>query len=218
MIDVAVDISRGMKRGMVISVSNTSIANMTPAIGQLKTAAIPEAAPQARSSTLSLSPKPSCVAMFDPMAEPVMTIGASKPALPPKPTVIPLVIMCEYILFLSTRPDLRTIEKRMLPSPFSIFPLKKILTTITVSRIPMTGNRKYQIRCTETWKKYSEICCIRWTKVFRTIADNAEIIPTSMLAITSIVRLPKWDFCQTVIGRRSLLNTLRNNNYHPAQR
>ena len=143
MMEVAVDMSRGMNRGMVISVSNTSIAKITPAMGQLKTAAIPDAAPHARSKTRSLSPNPSRVAMLEPMAEPVMTMGASSPALPPNPIVIPLVTMCEYILFFSTRPDRRTMEKRMLPRPFSIIPLKNTLTTNTVSRIPMTGNNRY---------------------------------------------------------------------------
>ena len=141
--EVAVDIRSGMKSGMVISVSNTSTAKITPAMGQLKTAAIPEAAPQARSNTLSLSPNPSRVATLEPMAEPVITMGASRPALPPKPTVIPLVMICEYILFFSTRPDRRMTEKRMLPRPFSSFPLKNTLTTKTVRRIPMTGNTRY---------------------------------------------------------------------------
>jgi hypothetical protein len=120
-----------------------------------------------------------------------MTIGASSPALPPKPTVIPLVMMCEYILFCSTWPDLRIIEKRILLSPFSSFPLKNNLTTRTVRKIPIAGRRKYKMLFPDILKKYSERWCIRWTKDFRTIAANAEMIPTRILARISIVRLPK---------------------------
>jgi len=43
MVAVAVEISRGMKRGTERSISSTSTAKTTPAIGLLKIAAIPDA-------------------------------------------------------------------------------------------------------------------------------------------------------------------------------
>jgi hypothetical protein len=47
---------------------------------------------------------------LEPIADPVITIGASNPAEPPKPTVTPLVIMWDYILLLSTFEEFLEIE------------------------------------------------------------------------------------------------------------
>ena len=66
-----------------------------PAIGALKTAAIPAAAPQPNNKMRSLYPHCNAAAILLPIAEPVTTIGPSKPAEPPKPTVKALVITCE---------------------------------------------------------------------------------------------------------------------------
>jgi len=70
--------------------------------------------------------------MFDPMAAPVITIGAFNPDEPPNPTVIPMVIIWAYVFSFSILDDFLDIEKRMLPKPFSNLPLNRSFVTITV--------------------------------------------------------------------------------------
>src|SRR5574344_1324257 len=88
---------------IVISSIRTSKANNMPAIGALNTPAIAPADPQANNiificlSTLKRLP------MFDAIALPVKTIGASNPTEPPKATVIDDVAiedqqLCVFIL------------------------------------------------------------------------------------------------------------------------
>ena len=83
---------------IVKSKSRTSITNRIPAIGALKIPAIAPAAPHPTKiiklccSSLKYLPK------FEPMAEPVSTIGASAPTDPPKPIVTELATRDECIL------------------------------------------------------------------------------------------------------------------------
>ena len=58
-----------------------------PAIGALNTAAMPAAAPQPSSVARFSGVAPSQRPMFDPMTEPIVTIGPSAPADPPEPIV-----------------------------------------------------------------------------------------------------------------------------------
>lgn len=66
---------------------STSIEKIAPAIGALKVAAMPPAAPQVTSVRtrcgVSLLHWPTA----EPMADPICTIGPSRPAVPPKPIV-----------------------------------------------------------------------------------------------------------------------------------
>lgn len=83
---------RGSMEDMVRSSSNTSITKRMPAMGALKMPAMAPAAPhptriiKLRCSSRKKLPR------FDPMADPVSTIGASAPTDPPKPMVIELAI------------------------------------------------------------------------------------------------------------------------------
>ncbi len=83
---------------MASSLISISIAKSTPAMGLLKIAAIPPAAPHPRSSFLSLSPILRSSAVFDPIAAPVTEMGASNPAEPPNPNVKKLLKSWEYSL------------------------------------------------------------------------------------------------------------------------
>ena len=62
-----------------------SIAKNTPASGALKVAAMPPAAPQATSSRIRRSSSRSSWASVEPSAEPICTIGPSRPTDPPPP-------------------------------------------------------------------------------------------------------------------------------------
>ncbi len=91
----AEEIKRGMKFGILSSETNVSRAKRTPAIGLLKIAAIPPAAPHPRRSFLCFSVVFEIIDIFDPIAAPVTEIGDSSPADPPKINVKKLLISCE---------------------------------------------------------------------------------------------------------------------------
>ena len=95
-------ISNGINAGILTSVSNTSKAKITPAMGLLKTAAIPAAAPLAKSKVRSGLVTNKSFPALAPIALPVTAIGASSPTEPPNPTVNALVIICENVLCRST--------------------------------------------------------------------------------------------------------------------
>jgi len=95
MVAVADAISKGMKEATVSSGSNTSKAKMTPAMGLLKTAEMPAAAPHAMKRLRKRGWARSSLATLEPIAEPVSTMGASRPAEPPKLTVSALDTMWE---------------------------------------------------------------------------------------------------------------------------
>lgn len=80
-------ISSGIKLAVLISNKITSMAKITAPIGAPNMAEIAPAAPQpisrARFFWVEVHQKPT----FEPMAEPVITIGASSPTDPPNPTV-----------------------------------------------------------------------------------------------------------------------------------
>ena len=63
----------------------SSIAKKTPARGALKVAAMPPAAPQATSSRIRRSSRRATWAIEEPSAEPICTIGPSRPTEPPPP-------------------------------------------------------------------------------------------------------------------------------------
>jgi hypothetical protein len=63
----------------------SSIAKNTPASGALKVAAMPPAAPQATSRRTRRSSSRNACASVEPRAEPICTIGPSRPTDPPPP-------------------------------------------------------------------------------------------------------------------------------------
>ena len=90
--------SKGNNEPILRSNINTSSTNTRPAMGALNIPAMAPAAPQPTSSTrvrcsiLNIRPT------FEPIAEPVRTIGDSAPTEPPIPIVMALAITEEYIL------------------------------------------------------------------------------------------------------------------------
>ena len=82
------EIRSGVATLTVRSIIKTSNTNRTPAIGALKTPAMAPAAPHPRRIMTYLVFILKNLAMFEAIALPVRTIGASKPTPPPKATVI----------------------------------------------------------------------------------------------------------------------------------
>ena len=88
----------GITETVVRSSMSTSRVKSMPAMGALKMPAMPAAAPQPtriiriRGDILKSCPR------FEPIADPVATIGPSAPTAPPKPMVMELAITEEYML------------------------------------------------------------------------------------------------------------------------
>ena len=74
---------------MLKSTISTSSVNTSPAIGALKIPAMAAEAPQPTNRIMAFLSMRKICPRFEPMAEPVSTIGASAPTEPPKPMVIP---------------------------------------------------------------------------------------------------------------------------------
>ncbi len=71
------------------SPKSTSTAKSAPAIGALKVAAIPAAAPQPTRVLCRMWGALSICARLEPMDEPIWTIGPSRPTEPPEPIEMP---------------------------------------------------------------------------------------------------------------------------------
>ena len=91
-----------MRSGMaaVIEMSNISISrtNSIPAMGALKMPAIAPAAPQPSRRMMFLCFRWNHCPMLEPMALPVVAIGASSPTEPPNATVMVEAMMELYML------------------------------------------------------------------------------------------------------------------------
>jgi len=136
---VAAEKSTGIKDETVSSGRITSSAKSIPAIGELKIAEIPAAAPQAINKVRFLSSKCRIRAIFEPIAEPVDTIGDSNPADPPKPTVKAEAMILEYILVGLIKDDLLLMSYKtpLTPCPNCSRITKRIKNT--VSKMPIKG-------------------------------------------------------------------------------
>ena len=86
----ALDIIIGTSAETLNSGRSTSAANSTPAMGLSKIAEIAAAEPHPSSSERCRRSICRKLALFAPIAAPVSTLGASRPAEPPKPTEIAL--------------------------------------------------------------------------------------------------------------------------------
>lgn len=91
-------ISSGKSDPIVRSIIRTSMAKTIAAMGDLKIAAMAAEEPQAIKSIFVCVFILNNLPIFEPMADPVSTIGASSPTEPPKPTVNVLEIRDEYML------------------------------------------------------------------------------------------------------------------------
>ena len=85
---VTAAVSIGSSDAILRSTISTSSVNTSPAIGALKMPAMAAAAPQPTNRISFFLSMPNSLPRFEPMAEPVSTIGASAPTDPPKPMVI----------------------------------------------------------------------------------------------------------------------------------
>ena len=138
---VTAEIIIGINAEMATSVRITSTANKTPAIGALNAEPIPAETPHANSNILFFCDNLYFCAKLEPNAAPVITIGLSNPAEPPSPTVRELVIICAYICFAGKIPPFFATACNILALPFSIELFKNLLTTKTVSKIPIIGSK-----------------------------------------------------------------------------
>ena len=94
-VPVAAEISKGRMALPVKSSISTSKVKTMAAMGALNMAAMAAAEPHASNKVVCLALRWNNRARLEPMAEPVSTIGASKPTDPPKPTVMALDTMEE---------------------------------------------------------------------------------------------------------------------------
>ena len=94
-VPVAAEISRGKMALPVRSSMSTSKVKTMAAMGALKMAAMAAVDPHASNRVVCFGLRWKKRAKFEPMAEPVSTIGASRPTDPPKPTVMALDTMEE---------------------------------------------------------------------------------------------------------------------------
>ena len=81
--------SNGSRLPRVKSIINTSRVKTRPAMGALNIPLTAPAAPHPTRSIIFLESSLKTCPKVLPMAEPVSTIGASAPTLPPKPMVMP---------------------------------------------------------------------------------------------------------------------------------
>jgi hypothetical protein len=88
----------GKSDDMVISIMSTSRVKTSPAIGALKMPAIAPAAPQPTSVNKVFRSRWNILPRFEPIAEPVSTIGASAPTEPPKPIVMAEAMTDDHVV------------------------------------------------------------------------------------------------------------------------
>ena len=97
--DVMAEISSGITETVVRSSISTSRVKSMPAMGALNIPAMPAAAPQPTRIIRILGDILNMEPRFEPIAEPVYTIGPSAPTEPPKPMVTELANRDVYILW-----------------------------------------------------------------------------------------------------------------------
>lgn len=136
---VAPAIKSGMKAETLTSTRRTSNAKRTPAIGASKAVAIPEAAPHANNKVRLRKPTGKNDANVDPIADPACTIGDSRPAEPPNPTVNALVIGCVKTSLRGRKDDFFAMASKTCDVPLSRSPFKINFTNKIVSNIPIAG-------------------------------------------------------------------------------
>ena len=135
-------IRSGINDTNVKSRANTSTAKTMAVIGALKIADIApaEAAPSNR--ILVLAFMWNILAMFDPIADPVATVGPSSPTEPPKPTVSGAVMIEPHIWKRLITPLRLEIAYSVDGIPCPTGSLIMNLITRYVRNIPISGNTK----------------------------------------------------------------------------
>ena len=138
----------------VRSKRNTSTTKRMAAKGALKMPAMAPAAPQPSSRRTFLGLSRSQRPMLLPMADPVEAIGASRPTLPPKATVMVEATSDVHMFLAGSSELLRLMARSTEGSPWPMSPRTTYLTKSTVSSMPMTGSRK--IIRDECWNSADE--------------------------------------------------------------
>lgn len=131
--------SRGSSDPMVRSIMSTSSVKTSPVMGALNIPATAPAAPQPTSSISVLLFMRNSRPRFDPMADPVSTMGASAPTDPPNPIVMALAMMlvqvlCSFILLCFC-----AMANSILVMPWLMSSLTMCLTNSPARSIPITG-------------------------------------------------------------------------------
>lgn len=140
---VTLAVNMGSKDAIDKSTINTSNVKTRPAIGALNMPAIAAAAPHpTRSIKVLLSNLNNCP-KFEPIAEPVKTIGASAPTDPPKPIVMADAITEDQQLCTLRRDRFEEIAYNIRVMPCEMLSLTMYLTNKDVRYIPITGNTRY---------------------------------------------------------------------------
>ena len=85
---VTLEMSMGMSDAMVRSIMSTSMVKTSPAMGALNMPAMAADAPHPTSTIMVLPSSLKVCPRLLPMADPVSTMGASAPTLPPNPMVM----------------------------------------------------------------------------------------------------------------------------------
>ena len=139
-----VDKSSGRIEVMEMLNRRISRVKSTPASGALNMPATAPAAPHPRRMVMFLYDSPVFLAILEPMAAPVYTIGASAPTDPPKPMVTELAtrddhMLCGFILdsFLDT-------ASSTFVTPCPMLSLMTYLTKSIASSIPIPGYMRYR--------------------------------------------------------------------------
>ena len=145
-------ISKGNSEFIVRSSIITSMVKTTPAIGALKIPATAPAAPHPTSNMSVLCGILNILPKFEPMAEPVSTIGASAPTDPPKPMVMELAIKLDHVLCRLMCPSLREMAYRIFVTPWLMSSLTNLRMNKPVRAMPITGYTKYRKLASELMK------------------------------------------------------------------
>ena len=180
---VTLAMSIGRSEAIVRSIINTSSVNTSPAIGALKIPAMAAAAPHPTSSISVWLSILNSLPRLLPIAEPVSTIGASAPTLPPHPMVMAEAITELQQLWALSLFFLLLMAYRMRVIPWLMLSLTMYLTNSDVRKIPITGYMRYSQLNPSMSNPTVSRCCICLMSVCSMLAATAARKPTARLSI-----------------------------------
>ena len=138
---MAVTIS-GTIEAMVRSSIRTSRVNSTPVMGALKMPATAPVAPQPTNNISFFWSRRNSLPKFEPIAEPVRTIGASAPTEPPNPMVSELATTDDHMLCAFMIALLREMAYMIFVTPWLMSSFTIYLTKELARNIPTIGVAK----------------------------------------------------------------------------
>ena len=190
------EITMGVSREGAKSPRMTSAANRVPAMGALKVAAIPAAAPQATRVRSLRSPRFSNCPMLDPRAEPICTMGPSLPTDPPVPMQIPEATSLAATTRARILPPRNMTASITSGTPCPLASLAKKWTINPTTSPPAAGTRiTYQWGCARTPSRVNSGICQAWTctKWMNLRKPTAHSPPSSPTATASRIIIVWWD-------------------------